>query len=111
MNLSNPSAYLPFMADAITIRDTRKSDCQPFTVFVAKACVMDADSAASILGLANGWQTAVIFRTSDYADLPTRGATVDPDPNGRWSKLTVQKSYRQSGLTFLLCSTMEGAKV
>ena len=99
------------MADAITIRDTRKSDCRPFAVSVAKACVMDADSAASILGLANGWQTAVVFRTSDYANLPTRGATVDADPNGKWSKLTVQKSYRQSGLTFLLCSTMEGAKV
>ena len=98
------------MEGSVTIRDTRKGDGQPFSVSIEKACVMDVDSAASVLGLADGWQTAVVFRTSEYGELPTTGATVDPDPNGKWSKLTVQKSYIQHGLTYLLCTTKEVAK-
>ena len=106
MTLENVSAYLPFMVDSVTIRE-RKADWRDHLTNVDKACVMDVDSFPGLLGMATGWKTAVIFRSSDYDGLPTRNSTVDPDPNGKWTKLTVQKSYIQTGLIFLLCSTEE----
>ena len=105
MDLTNTTAYLPFMNDEITLRERTTSGWQ--STDISPACVTDVDSTASFRGLANGWTTSVIFKTADHPSLPTTGSRVTADPNGKWDELTVAKAYHQGTLTYLLCTTQE----
>lgn len=106
MDLTNTPAFLPFMNDAITLRERTTSGWQ--STDISPACVTDVDSTASILGLANGWTTSVIFKTEDHPKLPSVGSRVlDATSAEDWNNLTVAKAYHQGTLTYLLCTTQE----
>lgn len=109
MRLDNPSAFLPFMRDEITIRVTH--DAEEVAVRV-KACVSDPDTSAGVALAPTGWNTGVAFRAEDWPEreIPSVGSTIDPDTaNRRWPRLTVAKAWRQAGLVFLSCSAEEAA--
>lgn len=107
MQLAFPKAFVPLMTETIVLRNLRRGTVDTLTVNASVAAGNPYQATSGDAAACAQYSVSVLSAALKTPQAIIQGSIIDADQFGQWPALTIQRIYKQGGLTIFDCSANE----
>lgn len=107
MRLANPKAFVPLMSDTIIIRNLRRDSVDTLKINGSVVTGNPYQATSGDAAACAQFSVSVLSAALITPQAVIQGSIIEADPLGQWPELTIQRIYKQGGLTMFDCSAQE----